>query len=542
MLVDSYGIASGPVSLDSIYYIRRPVEKIIYQQVCKEASLIRIKASQQMGKTSLIFRLIEQTKKINYKTVYIDLQLADLDIFTSLDKFLHWFCAVTCQQLHLTANLNNYWNNDISSKINSTIYFQEDLLSSINNPVVLIINELNIIFEYPDIAQNFLGLLRSWHEEGKHNDVFKNLRLILVYSTEIYITLNTYESPFNVGLTIKLLEFNLEEIQELAARYGLNWLTMQSTLAKELKSLVGGHPYLVQLALCELAKYPSNNPQDILKNAVKLNEIYGIHLHRLLMTLQEYPELAIAFQKLIEYGDSVKLDNKIAYKLESIGLIKIEGNCCRVFCELYRNFFAQQDFDRIFSQKQTYTHTSIDTQIHLIDNTTQIHNKRYLDAFLYYWWRKSTVENTPLSIVLFDVDNFRIYNAIYGQEAGDICLWQVANVVRNTVNYNNENLLIARYEDDAFAIVLPNTNTIKAVNIADNIREQVKSLAIRHVITTNKTLEFPIVTISVGVASVIPDMDVSPNVLTDATVKALNESKKVQGDYTFISRNFRYGF
>ncbi|BDA73199.1 diguanylate cyclase [Rivularia sp. IAM M-261] len=542
MLVDSYCIPNGPVSLNSIYYIRRPVEKIIYQEVCKEGCLIRIKASQQMGKTSLIFRLIEQTKKNNYKTVYIDLQLADLDIFTSLDKFLHWFCAVTCQQLDLTANLNNYWDNDINCKINCTIYFQEYLLSNIKKPVVLIINELNRIFEYPAIAQNFLGLLRSWHEEAKHNYLFKDLRLILVYSTEIYITLNTYESPLNVGLAIKLLEFDLEEIKELAARYGLDWCTTQSNQAKELKSLVGGHPYLVQLALRELARYPSENPQDIFKNAIKLDEIYATHLQRLLTTLQDYPELAVAFQKLIEYGDSVQLDNKIAYKLESIGLIKIEGNCCRVFCELYRQFFAQQDFDRIFSQKQTYTHTPLDTQIHLIDNTTQIHNKRYLDAFLDYWWRKSTAEKTPLSIVLFDVDNFRIYNAIYGQEAGDICLWQVANVVRNTVDYNKENVLVARYKDDAFTIILPNTSAVKAVKIANNIREQVKNLAIKHVITTNGTLEFPIVTISTGVASVIPDMDVSPNALIDAAVKALNESKKFQGDFTFVSCNFRYGF
>ncbi|RUT04832.1 hypothetical protein DSM106972_044010 [Dulcicalothrix desertica PCC 7102] len=495
-----------------------------------------------MGKTSLIFRLIEQTKKINYQTVYIDLQLADLDIFTSIDKFLHWFCAVTCQQLHLTANLNNYWDNDINCKINCTIYFQEYLLNNINNPVVLIINELNKIFEYPDIAQNFLGLLRSWHEEAKHNDVFKDLRLILVYSTEIYITLNTYESPFNIGLSIKLLEFSLEEIQELAALYGLGWSTTQHNQAKELESLVGGHPYLVQLALCELARYASDNPQAIFKDVIKLDEIYATHLQRLLITLQKYPELAVAFQKLIQYGDSVQLDNKIAYKLESIGLIKIEGNRCRVFCELYRQFFAQQDFDRIFSQKQTDTHTPINTHIHLIDNTTQIYNKRYLDAFLDYWWRKANVENTPLSIALFDVDNFRIYNAMYGQEAGDICLWQVANVVRNTVDYNKQNVLIARYKDDAFAIVLPNTNARKAVKIADNIREQVKNLAIKHVITTNKMLEFPIVTISVGVASVIPDMDVSHNVFTDAAVKALNESKKFQGDYTFVSCNFRYGF
>ncbi|OKH54277.1 hypothetical protein NIES2101_07895 [Calothrix sp. HK-06] len=91
-------------------------------------------------------------------------------------------------------------------------------------------------------------------------------------------------------------------------------------------------------------------------------------------------------------------------------------------------------------------------------------------------------------------------------------------------------------------MILPNKSAIKVFKIADNIREQVKILAIRHVITPNGTLEFPIVTISVGVASVIPDMDVSPNALIDAAVKALNESKKFQDDYTLISSSLRYGF
>ncbi len=536
MLADSYFIPDAPVPLNSKYYIQRPIEQIIYQQICKEGSLIRIKAPKLMGKTSLVFRLIEQVNKIGYHTVYIDLQLADLNIFNELDKFLHWFCAVVGQQLRIPANFDTYWNEEFSSKVNCTIYFQYYLLRQINSPIVLIFNEINQIFEYPHLAENFLALLRSWYEEAKHNDAFKKLRLILVHSTEAYITLNTYQSPFNVGLTIKLLEFTVKEIQELAARYGLNW--NETNYASDLKALVGGHPYLVQLALLHLVKHPLNNLQDILEKASTIDGIYSNHLQRLLSTLKNYPELAVVFQKLIVHGSTVQMDNKLAYKLESIGLVKIEGNHCQVSCELYRKFFAAQNFDEFFP-KQDKQHIN---NTHTIDEITGIHNRRYLDAFLDYWWRKSTVDNSPLSLIMFDIDNFRIYNAIQGQEAGDRCLWQVANLIRNRIDYSRENILVARYQDDAFALILPGTTACKAFEIAESICEQVKTLAIKHVITTNGMLQFPIVTVSIGVASTIPDIEQSSTILTRAAITALNESKKSKGDCTLVSSTFRYGF
>ena len=83
----------------------------------------------------------------------------------------------------------------------------------------------------------FLPLLRSWYEEGKRLPIWQKLRLIVVHSTEIYVPLQLNQSPFNVGLPIQLDDFNLEEVQQLAQRYGLDWANGEE--ARQLMAMVG---------------------------------------------------------------------------------------------------------------------------------------------------------------------------------------------------------------------------------------------------------------------------------------------------------------
>jgi hypothetical protein len=95
------------------------------------------------------------------------------------------------------------------------------LLPSINSPLTLCLDEVDTVFNHPDIASDFFGLLRAWHEAAKNSDLWKKLRLVVVHSTEVYIPMNINQSPFNVGLPIELPEFNAGQVQDLAARHGL---------------------------------------------------------------------------------------------------------------------------------------------------------------------------------------------------------------------------------------------------------------------------------------------------------------------------------
>ncbi|OCQ93317.1 hypothetical protein BCD67_03480 [Oscillatoriales cyanobacterium USR001] len=161
-------LPGSPISLNSRFYIERPpTEALIYKELSKPGSLIRIRAPRKMGKSSLMLRLLNQADVFGYRTVKIDFQQADAAIYQNIDKFLRWLCTNIARELKLTPNLDNYWDEDMGSKVSCTIYFEGYLLSQIDTPLLLVFNEVNQLFQYPNIAQDFFPLLRFWHEEAR---------------------------------------------------------------------------------------------------------------------------------------------------------------------------------------------------------------------------------------------------------------------------------------------------------------------------------------------------------------------------------------
>lgn len=234
---------SRPVPLNSPLYINRPpIEELAYKEITKPGCVIHIKAPSNMGKSSLLNRIMACAAAQSYKIVSIDFQEADEAVFSSLDRFLRWFCVNVSRQLQITPRLDDYWDEDMGSKVSCKIYFEGYLLDTLDSPLVLALNEVNRVFEHPKIAQDFLPMLRFWHELAQQADTWQRLRLVLVHSTEVYIQLKLTQSPFNVGLSLKLPQFTSLQLQDLAGRYGLDWTEDET---EKLMAMVGGHPYLV---------------------------------------------------------------------------------------------------------------------------------------------------------------------------------------------------------------------------------------------------------------------------------------------------------
>ncbi|MGJ5633465.1 AAA-like domain-containing protein [Nostoc sp. CALU 1950] len=336
---------SGPVALGSPLYINRPpLEELVCNEILHPGCLIRIKAPRKTGKSSLLNRMIAYAKEQDYQIVYLDFQEADQDVFASLDKFLRWFCVNVSRQLNLLPCLDDFWDTEMGSKVSCKIYFEAYLLQYIHDsPVVLALNEVHRVFEHPNIAQDFLPMLRFWHEQAKQDQTWQKLRMVVVHTTEIYIPLKLNQSPFNVGITITLPPFTLKQVQNLALRYGLN-CAADSEGAKRLAPLqatVGGHPYLVSLAFYHLCQ-GEMTLEVLLESASTPVGIYGQHLRELLSLLQKEPELMTAMQQVIATDEKVELDAIAAYKLESMGLVQLNGNQASAMCELYRLYFSQQ--------------------------------------------------------------------------------------------------------------------------------------------------------------------------------------------------------
>ncbi len=337
-MVDSrcYKYPSGPEPLDSTFYISRPpIEELAYQEITQPGCLIRIKAASYMGKSSLMYRILERAESLSYQTVNLDMNRVDASIFTNVDKFLRWFCKSVSQQLNLEPKLDDYWDEEMGSKLSCSIYFQAYLLDHINSPLVLALNELNKIFEYPELAQEFLPLLRSWHESAQYERAWQKLRLVMIYSTEIYIPLDINQSPYNMGLPLQLPEFTSVQVEDLALRHGLDWRGNQT---EQLMAMVGGHPSLVRIALYHLCCTDVTLSQLLLAASTE-SGIYGSHLRRQLTTLQKNPELLNAFEAALGCDRSIYLEPILAYKLESIGLVKLNPDGVTVSRQLYRNYF-----------------------------------------------------------------------------------------------------------------------------------------------------------------------------------------------------------
>ena len=250
---------------------------------------------------------------------------------------MRWLCANISYQLKLESRLDDYWNEDIGAKISCTIYLQEYLLEEIEEPLVLAIDEVNRIFEHPEVAKDVLPLFRSWYEEAKRFPIWRKLRLIVVHSTEIYVPLQLKQSPFNVGLPIQLDSFSIEEVRKLAKCYGVKWAEAEF---RQLMELVGGHPALVSIAFYYLVR-GEITLNELLETASSTTGIYNYHLQRHWVKLEENPDLLLALNTLIESKEPVSLEPIIEYKLSSMGLIKQIGNKAVPICELYRQFFRQ---------------------------------------------------------------------------------------------------------------------------------------------------------------------------------------------------------
>lgn len=325
------------VPLDSPFYVTRsPLEPQCYQDILQPGALLRIKGPRQMGKTSLMNRILAQARQAGQQTVVLNFQQAERSILSDLNRLLRWLCANISRQLKLPAVLDEFWDEDTGSKMSCTLYMEGYLLAEAEQPWVLALEEISELFDYPEVARDFLGMLRTWHEYTKAEPEWQQLRLVLVQSTESYVQLNINQSPFNVGLELLLQPFTAEQVQDLAQRHQLNLAQDQ---IEALMALVAGHPYLVRLLFYHLAQ--NQTPwSELLADAATDTGLYHDHLHRHLGRLQAFPELQAAFTQVLQTSSPVELPQVAAFRLQSMGLVKLDNNQVTVSCSLYQDYFS----------------------------------------------------------------------------------------------------------------------------------------------------------------------------------------------------------
>jgi hypothetical protein len=352
-------IPGGQICLDSVFYIDRPIlESLCYEAIQEDGALVNIRAPKQMGKTSLMTRILAYASSLGDRTVSVSLQLADAEILQNLERFLQWFCARVSKQLDLPNAIANFWDNSLGSKSNATDYFEDVILANLdreawaapnraaspreNRPLVIAIDELNQLFAYPDIASEFLQLLRTWSEQAKEGDADINpwhkLRLVTVHSTEILMPPSIDPSLLNTGLVIELPEFTPAQVQDLANRCEQE-ITVPQT--QRLIALLGGHPYRLQIAFYYLQQQ-TITLEELLENSASTAAIYADHLEQQWWNLQRYPNLLPSFTQIVRQSSPVDCEAVQASQLHKMGLVHLHGLQASLACDLFRPFFRDR--------------------------------------------------------------------------------------------------------------------------------------------------------------------------------------------------------
>ena len=169
-------------------------------------------------------------------------------------------------------------------------------------------------------------------------------------------------------------------------------------------------------------------------------------------------------------------------------------------------------------------------QLAILDGLTGVANRRYFDQVFSNEWNRLAREEKPLSLILCDLDHFKIYNDTYGHPEGDSCLKQVAHVLQQATKRAAD--LVARYGGEEFAVILPDTDTRGALFVAENIRQKLNQKKIPH----PASIVSPYVTISIGVAVAIPTAHQKSIDLLEIADRALYKAKK-QGRNQIVQSN-----
>ena len=155
-----------------------------------------------------------------------------------------------------------------------------------------------------------------------------------------------------------------------------------------------------------------------------------------------------------------------------------------------------------------------------IDGLTQIANRRQFDEVLGLEWRRMQREKLPLSLIMIDIDCFKIYNDTYGHQQGDACLQAVARAIADQIKRPAD--LAARYGGEEFVVILPNTEKEGALHLAEQMRAEVQALNMPH----KNSPVCPEVTVSLGVSSVVPIPGYGPEQLLARADHGLYQAKE----------------
>jgi diguanylate cyclase (GGDEF)-like protein len=300
-----------------------------------------------------------------------------------------------------------------------------------------------------------------------------------------------------------------------------------------IKSILGDVGYtdllIVTSAFDAFKHLGMNDPEsaateiDLILMDIVMPEIDGIEACRLIKSFKhlrdvpiimvtaatESKELQMAFAAgATDYITKPLRRVKLVARVHSVLTLKHERDCRKVYeQELLK---VKRQLEKVNEELKNLSY---------FDGLTGIANRRSFDESLDLEWKRGLRNQISLSLIMIDIDFFKSYNDTYGHQSGDKCLKLVAITISDILKRTGD--LVARYGGEEFVIFLPGTGTEGAAAVAERMRDKVEALGIEHV---NSSIGDR-VTISLGVATIIPKLNTSARELIAAADLALYQAK-----------------
>mgnify|MGYP001039431061 CR=1 FL=1 len=340
-LLTKVGIPEGPISFDSRFCVKRePCEADACAEIIKPGALVRLKAPEKMGKSSLANRIADYAEQRGYVIARLNMQSVSTQALSDLDLFLRWLCSSIEDELELAQDADEYWDRASgTSNRKCERYLKRYILKVLDTPLVLCLDNVDRLFPHPEIATDFFGLLRAWFEQAKANALWEKLRMLITYSSNVYVQIDCNRSPFNVGFQVELLPFTPEQVGTLVKQHGLQWPLAE---IQGLMALTGGHPYLVRMALYHAVHDPLSFDELAALTPTEAG-FFREHLRDRFHSVQSNPPLQAAVNDMLTAkGGAVRVESDVAFKLHSMGLVRRQANDVVFLCGLYQQYFSDR--------------------------------------------------------------------------------------------------------------------------------------------------------------------------------------------------------
>ncbi|MCL4295186.1 MAG: AAA-like domain-containing protein [Anaerolineae bacterium] len=326
----------GTMHPDSLFYVEREADEQCWQQLTSSyAVTLFVQAPMQIGKSSLMRRVLHQIKQVQ-QYAYIDFQKFTEQYLADEENFFIQLCLMIGDALGVPEAIDQYWTGRRTNIVKCSRYMTQHVIPRVNGAFILAMDEVERM-QSCSFRGNFFGMLRTWHNDRVDNEYLAKMNLFLSSSTDPYLLIdNPHQSPFNVATPISLQDFTLEEVNELNRRHNSPLTPAQ---VNDLRDLVEGHPFLTRLALYLLALGKINLPA-LLTQATADEGPFGDHLRHYLRRVLRKPELKQALTRVSQ--NRTLAEDEVFHRLREAGLIKKSGQDVIFRNKLYERYFKER--------------------------------------------------------------------------------------------------------------------------------------------------------------------------------------------------------